>query len=79
MMPFIICLMILIPLLITGCSGNGGGAGHWFHILFIIIPAGIYLYMINKKLDALQDFVSKQADTISNLSARIDKDKKAGK
>lgn len=72
-------LMMLIPFIITGCSGNGGGAGHWFHIIFIIIPAGISLYVINKKLDNLHEAVSKQNDKISNLSSRLDKNTKSGK
>jgi len=72
-------LMTLIPFTITGCSGNGGGAGHWFHIIFISIPAGISLYVINKKLDYLHDAVSKQDNKISNLSSRLDKNTKSGK
>ena len=69
-------VLLMFLLLLNGCSGQGSGAGHWFHIIFIMIPAGIALYIINRKIDELRDAVSRQDDKISNLSNKIDKDNK---
>lgn len=73
-------LTMFTILALTGCSGNnGGGAGYWFHIIFIMLPAGISLYLINKKLDSLNETVNRQADKLSNIYSLIDKVKKTGK
>lgn len=68
-------LFMTIILLGAGCSGNAGtGAGHWFHILFIIIPAGIFLYLTNRKIDVLSDSISKMDDKLSTMSSRLEKE-----
>ena len=38
----------------TGFSGEGG-AGHWFHILFVIVLLGFILHLLNKKIDDISE------------------------
>jgi len=70
-LPF--CLLIL-----TGCSGEGR-AGHCFHIIFVIIPLGIILYLLNNKIDDLSDSLFKLEGKINTLSYKVDKDKNSNK
>lgn len=76
---FINSILLMSLLFLNGCSGQGGGAGHWFHIIFIIIPAGIAFHLINSKIEDLRDTISRQDDRITNLSNKLDKDKKSSK
>ena len=78
-MYILITSSIIMLITVTGCSGNGGGAGHWFHILFIIIPLGIFLYVINNKLDNIEKSISIEKDKISTLISQINKDQESKK
>lgn len=60
---------------LSGCSG-GSGAGHWFHILFIMIPLGFILYFINKKIDDISESLFKLEGQISQLASKSDKNEK---
>jgi len=67
------CLLIL-----TGCSGEGG-AGYGFHIIFVIIPLGIILYLLNNKIDDISDSLFKLEGKITSLSSKVEKDKNSDK
>ena len=67
------CLLIL-----TGCSGEGG-AGYWFHIIFVMIPLGIILYLLDNKIDDISDSLFKLEGKINTLSYKVDKDKNSNK
>ena len=64
------CLLIL-----TGCSSEGG-AGHWFHILFVIVPLGFILYLLNKKIDDISEYLFKIEAQMSKLSSKLEKNDK---
>ena len=64
------CLLIL-----TGCSSEGG-AGHWFHILFVIVPLGFILYLLNKKIDDVSESLFKIEAQMSKLSSKLEKNDK---
>ncbi|NIP32210.1 MAG: hypothetical protein GTN99_10495 [Candidatus Dadabacteria bacterium] len=68
----IIITLTLITLTITGCSGSGG-AGHWFHILFVLIPLGISLYFLNKKVDDISKSLFKVEGQISQLASKLER------
>ena len=64
------CLLIL-----TGCSSEGG-AGHWFHILFVIVPLGFILYLLNKKIDDISESLFNIEGQISKLNPKFEKNDK---
>ena len=67
--------LFTLTIVLSGCSG-GNGAGHWFHILFVIVPVGYILYTLNKKIDDIGDSLFKIEDRLSNLSSKSEKDDK---
>ncbi len=69
------CTIIALTLALTGCSG-GNGAGHWFHILFVIIPFGIALYFLNKKVDDISKSLFKIEGQLSQIATKVDKSEK---
>ena len=64
------CLLIL-----TRCSSEGG-AGHWFHILFVTVPLGFILYLLNKKIDDVSESLFKIEAQMSKLSSKLEKNDK---
>lgn len=71
----LVCTILVITLSLTGCSG-GNGAGHWFHILFVLIPFGITLYFLNKKVDDISKSLFKIEGQLSLLATKADKSEK---
>jgi len=59
----------------TGFSGEGG-AGHWFHILFVIVPIGFILYLLNKKIDDISESLFKIEAQIYKLTSKLEKNDK---
>jgi hypothetical protein len=70
---FLTVFTVMIAL--SGCSG-GNGAGHWFHILFVIVPLGFIFYFLNKKIDKLSESLFKIEGKISQLTSKLEKNDK---
>ncbi len=51
--------LFTLTIALSGCS-SGNGAGHWFHILFVIVPVGFILYILNKKIDDISESLFKR-------------------
>lgn len=58
--------------ILTGCSGNPQGAGHWFHILFILVPLIIIGILLLRRLESLHDSVFTMEGQIKRLSGKLD-------
>ncbi len=71
----ILTALLLITITLTGCSGRNG-AGHWFHILFVIIPLGFILYLLNQKVNELSKSLFKIEGKLSQLASKLDKSDK---
>ena len=75
MNPTVLITFVAVTIALSGCTG-GNGAGHWFHMLFIIIPVGFILYILNKKIDEISDSLVKIEDKISNIASNVEKSDK---
>ena len=75
MNPTVLITFFAVTIALSGCTG-GNGAGHWFHMLFIIIPVGFILYILNKKIDEISDSLVKIEDKISNIASNVEKSDK---
>ncbi len=67
--------LFTLTIALSGCSG-GNGAGHWFHILFVIVPVGFILYILNKKIDDISESLFKIEGQISKLTSNPEKNDK---
>ena len=71
----LLIILFTLTIALSGCSG-GNGAGHWFHILFIIVPVGVILYILNKKIDEISESLFKIEDKISHTTSKMEKNDK---
>jgi len=71
----LIITLCTLTIALSSCSG-GNGAGHWFHIVFVIIPLGFILYLLNKKIDDVSESLFKIEGQISKLTSKLDKNDK---
>lgn len=67
--------LFTLTIALSGCS-SGNGAGHWFHILFVIVPVGFILYILNKKIDDISESLFKIEGQISKLTSNPEKNDK---
>ena len=67
----ILITLIIATFTLAGCSG-GNGAGHWFHILFVLVPLGIAFYSLNKKVDDISKSLFKIEGRLSQLASKVD-------
>jgi len=71
----LLIILFTLTIALSGCSG-GNGAGHWFHILFVIVPVGFILYILNKKIDDISESLFKIEGQISKLTSKPEKNDK---
>jgi len=55
---------------------GAGGAGHWFHILFVIVLLGFILHLLNKKIDDISESLFKIEGQISKLTSKLERNNK---
>ncbi|GBD39231.1 hypothetical protein HRbin37_01503 [bacterium HR37] len=75
----LIVIIVLLTLL-NSCSGNSGGAGYWFHFVFVIIPLVVIGTLILRKAESISDSlfviegqIKKALSKLENLEERLKK------